>query len=145
MEKSMTIEIVYRVRAEGDATRAAEEAGRFAEQLLGNEVRRRLPGAEVEFARVGADLGAELAHRAVSYVLKRAQEDADLGHLIGPCTQAFELLCAAEAARGERAAEEVKASRGRSLTTRPRRFLSLDEWQGMAEDADGDGEEVLHG
>lgn len=44
---------------------------------------------------------SDAALKAVRYVLDRAQVDPDLGYYVGPGTQAFALLCAADAeARG---------------------------------------------
>lgn len=67
------------------------------------------------------------ADEAVKYVLDRAQTDADLGYLIGPATQTFELLCAAEAERTGESVDVVKERRGKSLARSPRRFLSESE------------------
>jgi hypothetical protein len=83
-----------------------------------------------ELSRHAASLhAASLAHDAVSYVLQRAQEDADLGYLIGPLTQAFKMLCGAEAARLGRSLDETVAARGKSLARHPRRLLQRDEWE----------------
>ena len=53
---------------------------------------------------------------AVRYLLQRAQEDAELGFLVGPGTEVFRLSCLAEAAATGRHVAEVEAERGRSLT-----------------------------
>lgn len=77
------------------------------------------------------------ADRAVSYVLARAQEDADLGHLIGPFTESFKLLCAAEAERTGEALDDVEARRGTSHARAPRHFLSASEHEAEAEKGAG--------
>lgn len=50
---------------------------------------------------------------AVTYLLDRAQTDAEVGYRIGPGTEAFRRLCLAEAAAG-RAPPQVERERGRS-------------------------------
>ncbi len=49
---------------------------------------------------------------AVDYLLTRAQTDPDLGYQIGPGTEAFRLLCAAQAAATSVPLEEVERQRG---------------------------------
>lgn len=73
------------------------------------------------------------ADEAVKYVLDRAQTDADLGYLIGPGTQTFEMLCAAEAARTGEPIEAVKAKRSTSCARYPRRYLSETEHEAQLE------------
>lgn len=53
---------------------------------------------------------------AVRYLLNRAQrDDAELGYLVGPGTEAFRLLCLAEAAATGRSVVDAEAARGRDL------------------------------
>jgi hypothetical protein len=54
-------------------------------------------------------------YEAVKYVLDRSQTDPDLGYYIGPGTQAFYLLCKAEAAHTGKPLEQVERERGRDL------------------------------
>lgn len=64
---------------------------------------------------------------AVTYVLTRAQHDPDLGYYLGPHTEAWERLVAAEAAgRGANAAEH-RALRARDLSGRQPRVKELEE------------------
>ena len=58
--------------------------------------------------------------KAIKYVLDRAQTDADFGYQIGPMTEAFRLLCEAEAAITGNPLAEVEKARGRSLARHPR-------------------------
>jgi hypothetical protein len=52
---------------------------------------------------------------AVKYVLDRSQTDPDLGYYLGPGTQAFYLLCKAEAAHLGKPLQEVEAQRRKDL------------------------------
>jgi hypothetical protein len=56
-----------------------------------------------------------LADRAVKYLLDRVQHDPDLRYYCGPGTQAWHLLCWAEAARTGEPIEKVEAERARDL------------------------------
>lgn len=65
--------------------------------------------------------------KAISYTLERAQLDADFGYLLGPGTQAFALLCEAEAKLRGMTVAEVTAGRSKSHARSPRRYLSASE------------------
>lgn len=54
-------------------------------------------------------------YEAVRYTLDRSQTDPDFGYYLGPGTQAFFLLCKAEAAHLGKPLEEVEALRRRDL------------------------------
>jgi len=71
-------------------------------------------------AEAASDPRAAL-YRAVQYVLDRAQTDPDLGYQLGPMTEAFRLLCLAEAAHLERPLEEVEQERQQDLQPEYRR------------------------
>jgi hypothetical protein len=59
------------------------------------------------------------AHReVVTYLLDRAQQNPDLGYLIGPGTEAFRLLCLAEARRLAEDPRTTEQRRGRDLQPR---------------------------
>ncbi len=98
-------------------------------------------------ARAGAvvvDGAARVADLAVTYVLDRAQTDADLGYLIGPMTEAFAKLCAAEAAYTGEDVETVTARRSVSHARYPRRYLSEGDWRDRAELAELADEDLEH-
>jgi hypothetical protein len=59
------------------------------------------------------------AHReVVTYLLDRAQTNPDLGYLIGRGTEAFRLLCLAEARRLAEDPRTIEQRRGRDLQAR---------------------------
>ena len=76
------------------------------------------------------------ADKAVTYILDRAQTDADLGYLIGPCTESFTLLCQAEACRTGESVEAVKARRSKRHYRWPRQYLSEREWEEKGQTTD---------
>lgn len=57
------------------------------------------------------------ADKAVLHALDQVQRNADVGHVIGLGTQAFDLLCTAEAMRTGEPAEKVRTRRSISLVT----------------------------
>lgn len=66
---------------------------------------------------------------AIAYMLDRCQRDPDLGHLVGPGTQAYRLLCEAEACLVHTRLSDVMEARGRTLAKEPRRYLTATEHQ----------------
>ena len=67
--------------------------------------------------------------QAIDYLLTRAQRDPDLGHLLGPCTQAFNQLCEAEAKLLGKPLSEVLDARGRAIGGRERTYFTEVEHQ----------------
>lgn len=86
------------------------------------------------------DADRDLLARAISYTLDRAQMDADFGYLLGPGTEAFRLLCEAEATVTGKPLDQVTKDRGRDLSRHPRRYLSTTEHEeAQAKEAQRDG------
>ena len=73
--------------------------------------------------------GAELATpaQAITYVLNRCQNDADLGYLVGPGTESFRLLCEAEAGLLKLPLATVMDRRGKNLAREPRQYFRAGE------------------
>jgi len=69
------------------------------------------------------------AKQAIGYVLTRAQNDPDLGYLLGPGTEAFRLLCEAEARICQKPLSEVLDARGKALGSRERSYFTEAEHQ----------------
>lgn len=67
------------------------------------------------------------AQKAITYLLDRAQTDPDLGYQIGPGTEAFRLLCEAEAADLGKDFKEVYDDRKKSYATRLPKVVELGE------------------
>jgi hypothetical protein len=55
------------------------------------------------------------AERACAHILSLSQTNPDVGYLIGPATESFELLCAAQAEYTGEPLEQVERERGRDL------------------------------
>jgi hypothetical protein len=100
--------------------------GTVGELLAGLDI----PG-QIRRAVVGRLDPRDALYDAVRYLLDRAQENPDLGYLVGPGTEAFRLLCAAEAAYTGRPVEQVERERGEDLQPehrrRPARVVELEE------------------
>jgi len=73
---------------------------------------------------------------AILKTLSRRQTDADFGHLLGPGTETFRLLCEAEAALTGKAVEEVTEERSKTAYCWPRRLLDAHEGGDLAAAAD---------
>jgi hypothetical protein len=129
---ALALERVVPSLAEGQTV---EEVTAVAEQLA-----RCRPGWGIDVLGMADALTAESAaaadpqaalYRAVDYVLRRAQEDPDLGYVLGPMTEAHRLLCLAEAAHTGRPLEEVERERGQDLqpehSRRRPRVIELEE------------------
>ncbi len=62
-----------------------------------------------------SDNATSALYEAVKYALDRSQTDPDLGYYLGPGTQAFYLLCKAEAAHLGQPLAEIEKERRRDL------------------------------
>lgn len=65
--------------------------------------------------------GPTTADQAVNYILDRIQTDPDVYYYLGPGTESFALLCAAEAARTGEPTDEVRKRRRKDLQPEYRR------------------------
>lgn len=113
--------------AEDDSHALAEKAVPIIMRVLGNPARYQWNGKPLA-----------TPEQAIAYMLERCQRDADLGHLVGPGTQAYRLLCEAEAGLTHARLSDVMERRGRTLTTEPRRYLTATEHQRAQEKREED-------